>query len=485
MTDEIKPPAAPEAPVPAAPAPVPAPIGAPKPPAKRDGYGQLMQAGFVVAIISFVIGWIPFAGYLGLVAILLGAIGRAQYDREGNGKIIATVALGGLAIVAAGIWTYLAATASCPHVYSWDGQAWQLDADMLSGSLYRGGESDDVDRLESLAPVDGVFRVRIANDRQEKDFVDSAVLEVVDHPAGVTALPTPSGEIALLGETLAPLAARDDRGRDLLAVLRAEDALTWQGRAADHDLDREQKPRDRVEVKLPAVPGAAFLVLRTHNTEAATEALYRYLAHIGPGVGTLLELAECDSQYPYKQRLADELERMGVPMRIELRVAGGDWQPLHKLAPIGPAALRSLALPLPAAVAGKELEVRFTAVPVAWEIDRVAIAPAAIAIAGATSRTLVPARGLDADRPEVARLLAKPDGERIALEQGEHVDLAFDAPAASAPGSVRTTLLRLRGYYDVQIGGRAFLNPLALARHKSQEDAAARYFLESLKSAGD
>lgn len=33
----------------------------------------------------------------------------------------------------------------------------------------------------------------------------------------------------------------------------------------------------------------------------------------------------------------------------------------------------------------------------------------------------------------------------------------------------------------VQIGGRAFLNPIALARHKTQEDAAARFFLESLR----
>lgn len=464
MTDEIQPPVPPD------PLPPPGPVVPASPPGKG-----LMQAGFIVSIVSFFIGWIPFAGYLGLLAILLGAIGRAQYDKEGNAKIAGTVAFGGLAVAAAIVWTYLAATASCPHVYTWDGKAWQLDADMLSGSLYRGGESDDLDRLESLAAHEGQYRVRIANDRQERDFVDSVSLEVVDHPAGTTALPTPANEVALLGEARAPVSARDAKGRDLLPALEAEDARSWQGNAADHDLSRETKPRDFVELTLPAVEGPAYLVLRTRNTEAATQALYQYLASIGPGVGTLLNLAECDSKYPYKQRLADELERMGVPMQIELSADGKAWTLAHKLKPIGPAALRSVAVPLPA-LASREVHARLTMVPAAWELDRVAIAPAS---AAATARSLLTA---SAASPGVAEKLAQADGQRVGLEQGEHVDLSFQAPAAPAAGATRTLLLRMRGYYDVQIGGRAFLNPVALARHKTQEDAAARFFLESLAS---
>ncbi|HEY3452268.1 MAG TPA: hypothetical protein VGK67_38340 [Myxococcales bacterium] len=470
MTDEIKPPAPP---APQGAIPPEKILDAPKPKPVRPPAGQLMQAGFIVAIIAFFIGWIPFAGYLGLVAILLGVIGRAQYDREGNAKIFGTLAFGGLAVAAATVWTYLAATASCPHVYTWDGKAWQLDADMLSGSLYRGGESDDVDRLESLAAVDGQYRVRIANDRQERDFVDSAALEIVDHPAGTSALPTPSNEIVLLDEARAPLAARDAKGRDLLQALVAEDALRWQGNAADHDLAREAKPRDSVEVSLPAVQGAAYLVLRTRNTEVATEALYRYLASIGPGVGTLLSLAQRDSQYPYKQRLADELERMGVPMTIEVSGDDGAWKLAHKLKPIGPAALRTVAIPLPA-LAGKQVRVRLTAVPVAWEIDRVAVASAS---AATMTRSLVAPRS---PMPEVTRLLGTADGQRVEIEQGAHLELAFDAPGAPAAGNTRSLLLHLRGYYDVQIGGRAFINPVALARHKMREDAAAKFFLRSL-----
>ena len=118
---------------------------------------------------------------------------------------------------------------------------------------------------------------------------------------------------------------------------------------------------------------------------------------------------------------------------------------------------------------------RLTTVPVAWEIDRVAIAPAS---AETMTRSLVPT---SSPQPEVAKLLAKADGVRVEIEQGSHVELAFAAPAAPAARDTRSLLLHLRGYYDVQIGGRAFINPLVLARHKTQEDAAARFFLESLK----
>ncbi len=481
MTDESRPPEGPVPPERILDAPRPQP---PRP--ARPPEGRVMHAGFVLSIVAFFLGWVPFAGFLGVLAIMLGAIGRAQYDREGNAKIIATVGFGGLATAAALVWTYLAATASCPHVYAWDGEAWRLDADMLSGSLYRGGESDDVDRLESLAAAGGQYRVRIANDRQERDLVDSVALEIVDHPEGTLALPTPSREVVVLDEARAPLAARDAQGRDLLEALRAEDSRGWQGDPAAHDPSRGRALRDAVEVSLPAVQGAAFLVLRARNTEVATEALYRYLASIGPGVGTLLDLAECDSRYPYKQRLADELERMGVPLTIEIEAGrgdgdgdgdggGGEWRQVHKLGPIGPAALRSVAIPLPEPAGEGGVRVRLTAVPVAWEIDRVAIAPASTA---AATRRLVAATS---PRPEVARLLARADGERVELEQGAQVEVAFEAPAPPEPGTTRSLLLRMRGYYDVQIGGRAFLNPVALARHHLQEDAAARFFLESLR----
>ena len=111
MTDESKPPG-PQQPIP--PEKV---LDVPRPQAKpaRPPEGRLMQAGFILSIVSFFLGWIPFAGFLGVLAIMLGAIGRAQYDREGNAKIIATVAFGGIATAAAVMWTYLAATASCPH----------------------------------------------------------------------------------------------------------------------------------------------------------------------------------------------------------------------------------------------------------------------------------------------------------------------------------------------------------------------------------
>lgn len=455
----------------------PVPAAGPKPLVREPGSG-LQQAGFVITLVAFAIAWIPFAGYLGLIGIVLAAAGRAQCSREGNAKIVASGIFGAIAIGAAAFWTYVAATASCPHVYAFDGTEYRLDADMLSGSLFEGAESDDVDRMEHLRAADGRFLLQIANERQERDFVDRVALEVVDHPAGTTALSTPSGALALLGPAEAPAAARDDRGGDRIAAVVGEDALSWLGDPAAHDPKAEARPRDALELTWPAGTGRAFLVLRARNTEAATEALYRYLATIGPGVGSLLELSECSKGYPYRQRLADELDRMGVPLAIEAQSADG-WRRVAQLAPIGPAALRSIAIPLDLPE-GAAVTLRLTAVPAAWEIDRVALARAG---EGAmVSSVLAPARASGPAGDDLLGLLREADGRRVAIERGERVQLSFEAPAPRE-GQARSVFLRLRGYYDVQIGGRGWLDPIALARHHLDDGAAPRFFLQSLEGA--
>jgi hypothetical protein len=85
------------------------------PPARRNGMGT---AALVLAIIGLLICWIPFVGFLGLVlglvAMILGFIGRGRANRgeANNGGIaLGGIVLGFLAIVgaiaAAALWFFV------------------------------------------------------------------------------------------------------------------------------------------------------------------------------------------------------------------------------------------------------------------------------------------------------------------------------------------------------------------------------------------
>lgn len=364
--------------------------------------------------------------------------------------------------------------ASCPHVYSFDGQQNRIDGDMLSGAFSRHAESNDLDRLEHLTATNGQYRVRIANDLEERDYINQVELLAVDHSPSETVLPTLQGQLVRLGALAAPSSVRDSQGQDALALVAGEDARVWRGHPSAHDPDKEQKPEDSLDVTLPApAAGARYLVVRVRNTDEATQALYNYLGRMGPGIMTLLERQARKDNMAVSRKIDDELERLGVPLHVSVRTAAG-WKALSSLRPVGPAAARYQLVPLPAGDR-EPIQVRLTGAPGGWEIDRVAIATGEPV--QATSLPLMQATGVA--HTDIAGLIARADEQRLMLRSGQGVDLFFQAPPASTQS--RSLFLRLRGYYEVDFGG-FWINPIAIYRDRTGSDSAPRFFLRSLRT---
>jgi hypothetical protein len=196
---------------------------------------------------------------------------RAQYDREGNAKIIAPWASAAWRTAAALVWTYLAATAPAPRL-RWDGEAWR-STPTCSPLALRGGRA-----TTWTARVAGGRRRPVPRaHRQRPPGADSWTLCAGDRgpPGGHPALKTPSREVVVLDEARPPLAAHERRAAT--CSRRCAPRTRAAGRATPPRTTRlaARVLRVGVEVSLPAVlarlPGA-----RARNTEVATEALYRY-----------------------------------------------------------------------------------------------------------------------------------------------------------------------------------------------------------------
>jgi hypothetical protein len=432
-------------------------------------------AGFVLGLIGFITGWIPLAGFLGTIGAILAFLSFGQKDRR-RGLAVAGLVLGLLATCAAAIWTAVLASGpriSCPHVYAWDGSRFVLDADPLSGSIFRAGESEDQDRLEHLSAVAGRYRLRVVNELEEVDHLDAVSLLVVDHRADSTVLPSSAGGLLEIRDAAPPLRAADGRGRDLASILAAADDRATAGELADHAAN-DANPRRTIVLDFPRPAGEhAALVLRAHNTRFAAEAFVRYLGEMGSGLGALLHLAEGSSSYPYRRRLEDEMRRLGLTLRIS-RWDGARWTSPVEVRPIGPAVQRSFAVPLVLPRDAATVHLRVEHAPLLWELDQAQLGQARAVAAPVLLR---PTRARLADgRPALEPLLAA-DGGRLSLRPGEHVELELAAPPPPPAGQARSVVLAIRGYYEFEVAGRGWLDPIAIWRHRTARDSLPRFAL--------
>ena len=161
---------------------------------------------------------------------------------------------------------------SCTFLYTWDGEAFRFLTDVTWASALgmplgiMAGEKTvygppqaarEYFRIpgERLQPVNGRYRMQLTEELWEVAYVDQLALLAVDHPESVDVFVdesfvppgTPaSGQLAIqqVRKAYLPLSATDERGRDLLPLLRAKDDAyvggftpgPYQGVTQMHDL---------------------------------------------------------------------------------------------------------------------------------------------------------------------------------------------------------------------------------------------------------
>jgi hypothetical protein len=428
-------------------------------------------AAFVVALLALLGAVFPFVGFLGVVAIVIGARDRGTQRRRLR---VAAVVIGGAAAAVASGWVVVfcepakgVAEASCPRVYSWDGARYQLDTSVVASSLYPWAQRLDVDRAAHLRPHDGSYRLQVRNDFDVVGHVDSLELWLVDHEAGIEILPTTKGNLVAVKDARPPSRAADAAGADVLPLLLAADGRAPAGAIVTGE-DGEPRWAWTLEFSRPEA-ARALLVLRGRGTELAQRAFGGYLASMGRGMGPLMEIVENDDDGScacQEALLSEELALLHMPLVVTV-APGVEGAVRYEVLPIGPAMARRFALPieLPGG-AGDRVTVRLESTPRFWEIDQAEIAPdpgVDVAPQGLAPRAAE--RVSAAGREDVLEWITGSDRRRAPLRTGEILEASFAAPPA-APGLERSVFVALRGFYQVPVGGRRFVDPAAILAHR-------------------
>jgi len=154
---------------------------------------------------------------------------------------------------------------SCPLLYAWNGSEYGFVTDFLGGSAIGAREpgnvwsypdTDEYIRVtgEQLKEKDGLLSVRMNNQLEEVIFFDEVKLLAVDHPAETEVYPNerlmperpfPAFKLYSVKAPRPPVAATDDKGKDILPLIKDVDRrypedfekLQFKGYAREHAIE--------------------------------------------------------------------------------------------------------------------------------------------------------------------------------------------------------------------------------------------------------
>lgn len=120
---------------------------------------------------------------------------------------------------------------TCPAVYVWTGKTFTLQDYVLTHSQTQLSASAADDYLPisyGIAEEDGYYRIQIREFENEVTFLDQVELIVAEYPSESDIGISVAGDIFTHHEDIAPIAAEDQFGNDVLALVGAEDGVLYE-----------------------------------------------------------------------------------------------------------------------------------------------------------------------------------------------------------------------------------------------------------------
>ena len=330
---------------------------------------------------------------------------------------------------------------SCPFIYIQDGETERFMGEVFSGSVTENMARHDFLPLPGFEPADGIYELRIANEMEERQYTDFAVLEAVEHPEGMEVLMTPEGMPILFAAPLLPSEAVTDHGTNCQAIMAARDGIAYD--FTDECAEKENFSSLSIAFDNPAGADKAHVILHVKNTMWSMMMYESFMSMFGGRYDDYVEHQRNRSAEQKTQWLKDQ----GQMLEVQLRRAG-QWETVHWVNLPGPYAFRSEVVPLDLSNTSEEpVELRLVAGYYFWELDYAAIDYTEQPGMVKTPLALLSAE--DELGQDVASHLLEVDGDYLErLFIGADATLKFQALPAPESGNVHSVFMHAYGYYE-------------------------------------
>jgi len=348
---------------------------------------------------------------------------------------------GGVAALGAAVGAFFAFFWSCPFIYIQDGDTERFMGELFSGSVTENMARHDFMPLPGFEPVDGIYELRIANEMKERQYTDLAVLEAVEHPAGMEVLMTPEGMPILFAAPQLPVEALTDQGTNCATLMVERDGIAYD--FTDESADNGDFSSLSLAFDNPTGSDQAHVILHVKNTMWSGTMYEAFTSMFGGRYDDYVEHQRNRSAEQKTQWLKDQGQMLEVQLRRD-----GQWETVHWVNLPGPYAFRSEVVPLDLSNTSEEsVELRLVAGYHFWELDYAAIDYTEQPGLSKTPLALVSAE--DEQDQDVASHLLEVDGDYLErLFIGADATLKFQALSAPESGNVHSVFMHAYGYYE-------------------------------------
>jgi hypothetical protein len=345
-----------------------------------------------------------------------------------NGLVTTLASLGVAAITyVASIAVFLIIFCSCPHVYTWDGDAFVFSSTLFTGAVHSELARGDYKLVPDFFPGSSTVRLQVRNEDYEVQYIDQLVLDAVVHANEQVAYVSQKGEYLLVEEEISPSTAMTSGGVSVVEGVEQKDDLYFDFDALDGG--------DFVSLEVgfdAPVDERHQLLVRLKNSKWGSMTYKEMTSFFGHRYDDWREKNVEKS----KEEIVEWLDNQKLKLTVEQRIEG-QWEPIEEIQMIGDEIFAEFFVNIRK---DQPLEFRLTTGFKFWDLDYIALA-------------------LDGTRPEDvsqvmpitaggSQLLSHVDNSyHILAKKGQQLDVRFEELPVQS-GKKRTLFLRSAGYYE-------------------------------------
>ncbi|NOR74267.1 MAG: hypothetical protein GQ525_03810 [Draconibacterium sp.] len=378
------------------------------------------------------------------ISIPLTAIQKIEvYEKDKTTTTVSWVA--GILGIAASVWTVLLiiillTKSSCPFIYVFDGENYQLAGEIYSGSIQSQLERHDFLKLPNYDLNNLQYQIKIANEVKEVQHTNLMELWVFDHDKNVEIQIDKYGKYHSVSALIPPARATNFAGTDVMELVSERDSLYY----TSNEINGELPFTDGVvfEFPNPKTSSLAKIVVKAKNSFMLDYMLGQFHDQFGDLYG---KWTKKQRKIP-AQQLCDWSISQNIPLSL-LVERNGEWEPVDCYNVAGPMALKEdvLSFPLNGAESNP-LKVKLEFGNYFWEIDYAGIDYSSDQ---EINYKIIPVKTAINDRgKDVSKKLRDDDRQYyIQPKVGDYAEVNFEFPVLTAES--RTIFLHSKGWYQI------------------------------------
>ncbi len=362
------------------------------------------------------------------------------YEIDGVKTIIGLVGSLSLAYFGVLLIVLLTKGASCPFIYTDNGDDYTFSGEIYSGATALPLERDDYLPVNNIKPVENQYKLRITNEVHEIQNTNLTELVVIDHKPDTKILVDKYGNAFSLSDIKMPASATNSYGSSVLNELAFSDSLRYIS-----TIKKDQNLKDTISLTFnkPADITYSKLVIKGKNTMWLDYMFVRFSDLFGKRYEKWKEKRD---QKPTEELLKWSFDQ-GMFLAVYLQTDNGlkfvDYYNLP-----GPMADKEDVLQIDLSeIHSDQVNLKLVSGVLFWDLDYVGMdfsSPLQF------NRTVVPLyTATDENGNDVLSLISQDDDKYLIQPLPVNkTDLTFISPE-SVPGKERSVFLHSKGHYEI------------------------------------